>query len=358
LGGSKEVIIMGRMQIVLISIILSQLLLACQRDQNIHPTSSKIPSDTRKPTFTLTHSSSPSLTITPSLTNALIPSPSIITTSIGGGIGKFVFEYGAGIDVKIGVIDLLEPNNKLIIGDNMPANSPSWSPYYERLYFSAKLNNEKETEYKLYSSNIDGSDIKPVIVADDIKLKYIDISPDGTKVIAWILGKVNEPSILYKGEFDGNNIYNLTRLHDGGFPSFSPDGLKVIFSLGYDLYTYNIYVINLDGTKLTNLSAKTNADVFAVYPSWSPDGTKIVYYTDRDNNPAIYEINTDGSNLQILQDKGCNPKYSPDGKLIAFTTDGIYCWGNIYVMNNDGSNVVQLINCLDNCRNPIWISTI
>ena len=31
-------------------------------------------------------------------------------------------------------------------------------------------------------------------------------------------------------------------------------------------------------------------------PSWSPDGTKVVFGNDRDDNPAVYVMNADGTN--------------------------------------------------------------
>jgi len=345
---------MRRISIIIISIYFFTSLESCQRDNITNPTISIIPSNTSKKAFTSINLVFPTKTMSSSSTYTYIPT--VVGTFIGGGMGKMVFEYEAGVNAIIGVVDLKEPNKKIIIGDYLSANYPSWSSFYQRLYYYAKLNSENDNDLRIYSSNIDGSDIKPVNIPNNVEPIFITISPDGKQVLAWASSTVGKTSILYKGEFDGNSISNMKIFHEGGFPSWSPDGSKILFSLGYDMRTYNIYVENTDGTNKINLSAKTNSDVFAVYPIWSPDGKKIIYNTNRDNNPEIYEMNSDGSNPIKIYDKGCNPTYSPDGKLIAFTMGDNYCWGNIYIMNNDGTNVVKLINCLNNCRNPIWIS--
>ncbi len=57
-------------------------------------------------------------------------------------------------------------------------------------------------------------------------------------------------------------------------PAWSPDGSKIAFASNRS-GDYDIYVINPDGTGLTNLTNTTNTD--EKYPSWNPDGTTIVY---------------------------------------------------------------------------------
>lgn len=80
-------------------------------------------------------------------------------------------------------------------------------------------------------------------------------------------------------------------------------------------------------------------------PIWSHDGTKIVFeriYTD--GNREIYVMNADGSNTVNLTQSSATderPVWLPDGSKIAFVS---YRDGNseIYVMNTDGSNPVNL----------------
>jgi dipeptidyl aminopeptidase/acylaminoacyl peptidase len=71
---------------------------------------------------------------------------------------------------------------------------------------------------------------------------------------------------------------------------------------------------------------------------------KILFVSARDGNNEIYKCNTDGSNItRLTNDPGSDeqPVWSPDGTRIAFTRSlGGYSTG-LYIMNADGSNVVQ-----------------
>ena len=89
---------------------------------------------------------------------------------------------------------------------------------------------------------------------------------------------------IYVMNSDGTNMTNLTNNPaDDEFPSWSPDGTKVAFESGYD-----IYVMNADGsdwTRLINWSPDNPA--WGQDPSWSPDGTKIVFTSQLDGNRDV-----------------------------------------------------------------------
>ena len=92
--------------------------------------------------------------------------------------------------------------------------------------------------------------------------------------------------------------------------------------------------------------------------SVSPDGKTIAYtltsYTFEANkgNTDIYLIDADGKNLRVLKNSQKNenePKFSPDGKSIAFTRGG-----QIWQCNLDGSNEKQLTNIYTDASDFEW----
>ena len=100
-------------------------------------------------------------------------------------------------------------------------------------------------------------------------------------------------------------------------------------------------------------------------PAWSPDGTKIAFTTNRDGifNAEVYVMEADGSNpVNLTNNPGfdAEPTWSPDGTKIAFVTDrdghgDIDAFFEVYVMDADGSNPINLTNDPEsNDFDPAW----
>jgi Tol biopolymer transport system component len=107
---------------------------------------------------------------------------------------------------------------------------------------------------------------------------------------------------------------------------------------------WEINSMNSDGS----IAALTSNAFLDAYPVWSPDGQKIVFTSDRDGTMDIYVMNQDGSNVARLtttaapaQDRFAT--WSPDGTKIVFESNRSG-GSEIYVMNADGSNVIRLTN--------------
>jgi len=113
-------------------------------------------------------------------------------------------------------------------------------------------------------------------------------------------------------------------------PTALPSG-KIAFSSRRD-GNGEIYLLTPEGE--TNITVNPAEDAEA---DLSPDGKKIIFASDRDGTFHIYVVNVDGSGLVRLTNEAAgdlSPRWSPDGKFIAFSRVGA-----IYVMDSDGANV-------------------
>jgi Tol biopolymer transport system component len=192
-------------------------------------------------------------------------------------------------------------------------------------------------------------------------------SPDGTKIAFWSDRDAGEG--LYVMNADGSqqtrilSTSSIQRLIES--PHWSSDGTRIAF-VGYNLGTNNeadIFVVNADGTNPVNIT--NTPSIHEVAPAWSRNDGKIAYVrvTSPDNS-AIYTMNADGSNkaqltnlsitgLGIIMGLGqLKLAWSPDGTRLAYMDSGNSL--DIFAINADGTNPVQLTNTPDNDTYPDW----
>ena len=139
---------------------------------------------------------------------------------------------------------------------------------------------------------------------------------------------------------------------DDAQSAWSPDGRRIAFKSRRN-GNNELYVMNPDGSDQTRLT--NSFRVSEGQPAWSPDGTRLLYRQTPDNpitqNADIWQIDVDPAapNARpVLERTGDEryPSYSPDGTRIVFRGDQdlIDHSGDeeLYVMNADGTDVVQL----------------
>ncbi len=152
----------------------------------------------------------------------------------------------------------------------------------------------------------------------------IAFSPSGDAI--WFVSDAAGQTDLWKAERSEkekfwwqNSKFTLSRITDDAHSEsqirFSPEGSKVAFNKNEDLW-----VSDAAGKEPKRFRALRDAAQF----DWSPDGKWLVYATgDDDYNSDIWVAPLDGSrepyNLSRHPDNDMSPKWSPDGRMIAFT---------------------------------------
>ncbi|MGE0053806.1 MAG: Tol-Pal system beta propeller repeat protein TolB [Hyphomicrobium sp.] len=137
-------------------------------------------------------------------------------------------------------------------------------------------------------------------------------------------------------------------------PRFSPDGQRVIMSLGAQDGSSSIFEMDLRSRQSRRITPQTNA--IDTGPCYSPDGRQIVFESDREGSQELYVMNADGSGVHRVSgaDGGrySTPVWSPRGDYIAFTKQmsGRFLIG---VMRPDGTGERILTEGYHN-EGPTW----
>lgn len=181
-----------------------------------------------------------------------------------------------------------------------------------------------------------------------IRAGAVDVSPVDGRLVFDTRGVV-PPSDIWVANPDGTNPVNLTNSPGPAEerPVWSPDGTQIAYKRQeiQGNSEWDIYVINADGSGVTNLTPNT-PDWTDGEPAWSPDGTRIVFRSHRSGSGDLYTIRPDGTDLTQLTTDGnfdVNARWSPDGSEIVFARFGnpVTDW-DLYRINADGSGLTPL----------------
>jgi len=223
---------------------------------------------------------------------------------------------------------------------------PTWSPDGTQIAFDST---SRPSGDGIYVMNADGGNQRRIVDDSSIKGAHSPKwSPDGS-LIMFSGGRFRNPGAAkaYLVSPDGANLMHVNERGAPYYdPAWSPDGRRIVFRT-HDELAADIGVINLDGTGFNRFSH--NERIYDDLPAWQPligGEQKIVFTSTRDGNPEIYVMESDGSNQINLTNnpaRDATPVWSPDRRRIAFTSDRSGR-SNIYVMDADGQNVRAVTN--------------
>jgi Tol biopolymer transport system component len=229
------------------------------------------------------------------------------------------------------------------------AKNPQWSRNSNRITF--------EGEGKIYVINADGSGLFQLVPLGNNQGESITNnspiwSPDGKRIAF----KSNKLELI---NANGMNRIQISSSSEDYAPAWSPNAKQIVFTRG--IYTGDakhgktisqVWLANTDGSG----KPQKIADGFGAV--WLPDGKRIAFSCtsispqDDTEESFICMMNSDGSNLTKLKLKVRHFAWSPDGKKIAFIPDSSNLEERLYVINADGSELLQLAGKPESSKNP------
>ena len=190
-----------------------------------------------------------------------------------------------------------------------------------------------------------------------------------------LIGWTADDRVLFSNYICGVGHRHYIVNGDGSNPSawdldpftsyWSPDGSSI--ALTSNGAVPRLMIMAADGSNLRELtdhpgdlrlpSRTTITQYRTDYDPWSPGGSELVFEERSDGLPTfvLNAIGVNGSGLRPLTDLvGEFNGWSPDGDRIAFSSMVSGTW-NVYVVNADGTGLINITESAGEATNAIWL---
>lgn len=248
---------------------------------------------------------------------------------------------------------------------NAVVMSPDISPDNSRIMFSLIAPKKVITQAKV--SMITQNDLRVY----DMKTKTISVVSDKPGINSGAIYTADGDSIYLTMSYGGNaDIYErhlgtdkmrkvTSHYADEVDPSITRDGTLMTF-LSSRSGRAHIYTMDPRQTE-KDVKRISFVGQFNATPRFSPDGKEIAFTSWVDGGFDLYRVGADGNNLvRLTKDFGSieEPAYSPDGEFIIFTSKRMKTKSkavqDIYIMNREGEILGQLTQDFGRCFSPRW----
>lgn len=244
---------------------------------------------------------------------------------------------------------------------NLTANpaedsNPAWSPDGSQLAFVS----DRSGSSQIYVMKADGSEVRQITDIEpkgDSVLPFGNLvwSPDGERIAysSEYLTPIDTGQQfkleIYWLEVDSGNTHRVyAETGYGGRITWSPNSQRLLFHNNVD-GDFELFIANLDGSGLHTVASGVHSGgplsgeaSWEVEPAWSPGGGRIAFGSDRlEGRLDVYVANQDGSNIRNLTQDinyAFGPVWSPDGRYIAFMSFG----EGLYIANANNGELLKL----------------
>ena len=247
-------------------------------------------------------------------------------------IGKIIEGRNNSYNIQFQLFDIYK--REQIVGYRMPANEKTLRRSAHRIadmvfeeltgirgvfdtkvaYVRSNASNEKRN-YTLVISDSDGENEQIVLESKD-PIMSPAWSPD-SRMLSYVSFEGNMSTIYVQNLRTGNRrkISELPGIN--GSPAFSPDGRKLVLTLGGSDGNLDIHVLDIATRNLKRLTYNRSIDTEA---TWAPNGEEIYFTSDRGGSPQIYKMKLNSDRASRVTFEGsynARPRLSPDGNKLA-----------------------------------------
>lgn len=141
-------------------------------------------------------------------------------------------------------------------------------------------------------------------------------SPDGSH-LAYVSFETGHAAVFVQSLYTNQRRAVADFRGSNSAPAWSPDGRQLAVVLTRD-GSSQIYLMRPDGSDIRRISFSGGIDT---EPNFSPDGQTLLFTSDRGGSPQIYRMPVEGGAAQRLTFAAGNsfsPRHSPDGKSFVF----------------------------------------
>jgi Tol biopolymer transport system component len=286
-----------------------------------------------------------------------------VINSDGTGL-KQLTSNPEGVGLGGGYPSISGDGSKVAFAIDVSGNNPGDPPAREICVVNSDCSGFKQLTYKAGGDQMVSSN-SPSISNDGSRIAFFHVDFN-----TWNRG-------IFVINSDGTGEKQVTEDFTEDF-SMSGDGSKIAFLHG-DEFDFQYFVINSDGTELTQLTHNSNnyEDMNNNFnppsaPSISDDGNKVAFEGYVGEDREIFVINSDGTGLKQLTDNAeddWSPSISGDSSRIAFQRTeyrnvAAYAYvesenkplrPQVFVINFDGTGLTQLTN---DSERDFWFPTI